>query len=297
MQFKNLDANGAVFFQRQLELIKSRTYDVLYADLQARSLFPVNNEGGSGITSITFRTFDKVGMAKIINNYAKDLPRADVAGKETTIPVRELGISFGYTVKEIESSRLTGVPLDQRRADAALRAIEEEVNNIAFNGHADSGLPGFFSNENIPTGTAPNGGWATATPDQILFDINDTFGDVFEDTQMKERADTLLLSPDKWNLITSTARSTNSDTTILQYVVNNSPFLNSADDVIPVNEVATGEMWVYTRRPDKVELQIPSELQFFAPQEQGLEFVVPGMSSIAGINLYYPLSAAHRTGL
>ena len=72
-----LDADGAVFFQRQLEHIKSKSYDVLYADLIARTLFPVSNEGGMGVTSITYRTYDQIGSAKIISAYADDLPRAD----------------------------------------------------------------------------------------------------------------------------------------------------------------------------------------------------------------------------
>ena len=117
-----LDADGAVFFQRQLEHIKARSYDVLYAELKARSLFPVSNEGGPGITTIVYRTYDQAGAAKIINAYADDLTRADVAGKETTIPVRSVGISYGYNLDEIQSSQLTGAALDQRRANAARRS-------------------------------------------------------------------------------------------------------------------------------------------------------------------------------
>ncbi len=301
--FKLLDAPQGAFFQRELELIKSQSYDVQYADLIARSLFPVSNEGGFAITSITYRSYDKVGAAKLINNYAKDLPRADVGGKEVTIPVKEAGTSYGYTVKEIAASQLTGRSLDQQRANASRRSVEELINDIAFNGRTDAGLPGFLSNPNIPTVTVVNGAggtpqWTTKTPDEILFDINDLFGDIFENTKMKERADTLLLPPTNWNYIASTPRASNSDTTILQYIVQNSPFLNSVDDVIPVNELVgagTGGvniMVAYTRRPDKLQLEIPGELQYFAPQEQGLEIVIPGMASIAGVNVYYPLSAA-----
>jgi len=301
--FKMMDAVGGAFFQRELELIKAQSYDVLYADLPARNLFPVSNEGGFAITSITYRSYDKVGAAKLINNYAKDLPRVDVGGKEITIPVKDLGASYGYNIKEIAASQSTGRSLDQIRANAVRRAIEESINEIAFNGNADAGLPGFLSNPNIPSVTVVNGAggtpqWTTKTPDEILFDVNDLFGDIFENTKMKERADTLLLPPTNWNYIASTPRASNSDTTILQWLVQNSPFLSSTDSVIPVNElVGAGTagvniMVAYTRRPDKLQLEIPGELQFFAPQEQGLEFVIPTMESIAGVNLYYPLSAA-----
>ena len=58
------DADGAVFFQRQLEFIKAKSYDVLYAELKARQVFPVSMEAGPGVTSITYRTYDQAGAAK-----------------------------------------------------------------------------------------------------------------------------------------------------------------------------------------------------------------------------------------
>lgn len=304
-----LDADGAVFFQRQLEHIKARSYDVQYAELKARMLFPVSNEGGPGITTITYRTYDQVGAAKIINAYANDLPRADVAGKETTIPVRSVGISYGYNLDEIQASQLTGAALDQRRANAAVRSIEQKINDVAYFGDSASGLPGLFSNPNIPTGNVVDPGsgteWVNKTPDEILFDINDAMADIFETTKMVERPNTLLLPPAQWSYIMSTARSDNSDTTIAQYVAQNSPYLNSVDDIIPVNECAASEnpelssdaMVAYDRSPDKLQLEIPVELEMLPVQQKNLEFIVPGRNRLAGLNIYYPLSLNIVTGI
>jgi hypothetical protein len=304
-----VDADGAFFFQRQLELIKARSYDVRYAELKARMLFPVSNEGGPGITSITYRTYDMAGAAKIINAYADDLPRADVAGKETTIPVRSVGISYGYNLDEIQASQLTGASLDQRRANAARRSNEQVVNDVAFFGDSEAGLPGLFSNPNIPTGAVVNPGagteWVNKTPDEILFDVNDLFADIFETTKMVEQGNTLLLPPNQWSYIMSTPRSSNSDTTIAQYLVQNSPYLNSMEDIIPVNECAaannpllsTDAMVAYDRSPDKLQLEIPVELEMLPVQQKNLEFVVPGRSRLGGLNIYYPLSLAIATGI
>lgn len=304
-----MDADGAFFFQRQLEHIKARSYDVRYAELKARMLFPVSNEGGAGVTSITYRTYDQAGSAKIINAYADDLPRADVAGKETTIPVRSVGISYGYNLDEIQSSQLTGSSLDQRRANAARRSNEQVVNDVAFFGDATSGLPGLFSNPNIPTGAVVNPGsgtaWVNKSPDEILFDINDLFADIFETTKMVEQGNTLLLPAAQWSYIMSTPRASNSDTTIAQYVAANSPYLTSIDDIIPVNECAAANnpeltadaMVAYDRNPDKLQLEIPVELEMLPVQQKNLEFVVPGRSRLAGLNIYYPLSLAIATGI
>lgn len=303
------DADAGFFFQRQLEHIKAKSYDVQYAELQARSLFPVSNEAGAGAQLITYRTYDQVGSAKIINAYADDLPRADVSGKETTIPVRSVGTSFGYNVDEIAASAMTGQGLEQRRANASRRSVEQVVNDVAFFGDATSGLPGLFTNPNIPTGSVVNPGsgteWVNKTPDQILFDINDLFADIFETTKMVERGNTLLLPPSQWSYIASTPRSSNSDTTILQYVVQNSPYLSSEADVIPVNECAAANnpelsadaMVAYDRNPDKLQLEIPVELEYMPVQQKNLEFIIPGRSRLAGLNIYYPLSINIATGI
>jgi hypothetical protein len=303
------DADGAVFFQRQLEYIKSKSYDVKYADLPAREVFPVSNEAGAGVSSITYRTYDQVGDAKIINGYADDLPRADVAGKETTIQVYSVGSSYGYTLDEINASRLTGVALDQRRANASMRAVEQFINRVAFYGDSDYGLPGFFSNPNIPTGSVVDQGsgteWANKSPDEILFDINDGASDIFELTKMVERPSNLWIAPAQYSYIASTPRSANSDMTILAYIVANSPYLTSMDQVKPLNECAAVNnpllsedafVW-YNLDPDKLQLEIPLELEYLAVQVQGLEFTVPGRARLAGLNVYYPLSANILTGI
>jgi hypothetical protein len=303
-----LDASGAIFFHRQLEHIKANSYDVKYPQLKARMLFPVSSEAGPGAQTITYRTYDQAGAAKIINAYADDLPRADVAGKETSIPIRSVGISYGYSLDEIKASEMTGSSLDQRRANAAVRSVEQVINDVAFFGDAASGLPGLFTNPNIPQGNVFNPGagteWVNKTPDEILFDVNDLFADIFETTKMVERGNTLLLPPAQWSYIMSTPRASNSDTTIGQYLATNSPYLNSVDDIIPVNECSSDYnpygadcMVAYDRNPDKVQLEIPVELEMMPVQQRNLEFVVPGRNRLAGLNIYYPLAFAIATGI
>ena len=204
---------------------------------------------------------------------------------------------------------MTGASLDQRRANAARRSNEQVVNDVAFVGDAESNLPGLFSNPNIPTGAVVNPGsgtvWTAKTADEILFDINDLFADIFETTKMVEQGNTLLLPPSQWSYIMSTPRASNSDTTIAQFVAQNSPYLNSIDDIIPVNECAaannpllsTDAMVVYDRSPDKLQLEIPVELEMLPVQQKNLEFVIPGRSRLGGLNIYYPLSLAIGTGI
>lgn len=303
------DAEGAIFFQRELEFVKAKSYDVKYADKKIRELFSVSNEAGPGVTTINYKTYDRSGAAKVINAYADDLPRADVAGTETTINVRSVGISFAYNIDEIQSSQLVGRQLDQRRANAAFEAVEQTVNDVGFFGDSVSGMPGLFSNPNIPTGdvTDPGSGteWVNKTPEEILDDINSVFADIVVVTKMKERADRLLLPVAQWNYIVATPRSINSDTTILQYVVNNSPYISSAENIIPINEcaavnnplLAKDAMVAYDSSPDAAQLEIPVELEWLPLEQRNLEFITNGRARLAGLNIYYPLAFNIATGI
>ena len=296
--FKNvtiLDNAGQAFFARELEHIKATSYDVIYADLIARELFPVSNEAPEGVDSITYRTYDMVGSARIINNYADDLPRADIMGKEVTIPARAIGTSFGYSRDEILKSQMTGLPLDQRRANAAQRAWEEKVDSIAWLGSAIDGLIGFLSHPNIPSlASGVAGGWiASGDPDAIIADVNAAFGKVRADTRMKENPNTLLLPVLEYNYISGTPRASNSDTTILTFLLAN---VIGLKEVRPVNELVTDAV-IYDKSPDKLQLEIPKELEFLPPQEVGLELKIPAWGKTAGVNIYYPLSVLKITSI
>ena len=144
-QNMRLDANEQVFFDNQLALVKSRTYDVQHKALKALQLLPVSTEQDPGATHIIWRSYDKVGMAKIIADYANDFPRADIGGVEHSSPVKDIGASYGYSVKEIRRAQKAGISLDTKRAEAARRAIDEKQDTIAWKGDAKAKLPGFWN--------------------------------------------------------------------------------------------------------------------------------------------------------
>lgn len=304
--YVNLDADQAVFFQRELEAIKAKSYDVKYAELKARQVLPVSFEAGPGAESITYRQYDMTGVAAIIANYAKDLPRADIKAKEFTAKVKSLGASYGYSVQEIRASQMTGKGLEQRRANAAKRAIEQKINSIAFFGDSASGLEGFINNPNIGSYTVPNDGsgnstlWTNKTPDQIIRDLNGLAHKTVEDTKGVDPADTILLPLSRYNYIASTPRSSTSDTTILEFFLKTSPYIK---EVSWLNELETAgqgnskRMIAYRRSPDYLTLEIPQDFEQFPEQEQGLEFVVPCHARIGGVIIYYPLSVAKGDGI
>jgi hypothetical protein len=147
--------------------------------------------------------------------------------------------------------------------------------------------------------------WALKTADEILLDITNAIGNVFAVTRQKERPSKVMIPTLQWNLINTRPRSIHSDTTVLNYIVQNSPFISSAEDIIPIPELAgagtldpgADVMVIYSPDPDKLQLEIPMELQFLAPQPKGLQIEVPGWAKIGGVNVYYPMSASIIEGI
>ncbi len=301
----NLDAGESAFFARELESIKTRTYDIQYPEYKATRLIPVSTDAGTGAESITYRSFDMVGVMKIIANYADDLPRADDKRAEYTTPVRSLGGSYGYNVQEIRNAQHAGRPLNQRKAAAVRQAYEQAVNKIAWFARTTDGvyggLQGMIYNPNITKDTPGSGGaWISTprTPAQVLLDMNQGINDVINLTKGVEVPDTMLLPLDEYGFVNTLARSDTSDLTVLEYFKRNQPgvtveWVSELADVDPKPSGGAGPsnlMVTYKRSPDKLTLELPQLFEQFPAQERGLEFLVPAHGRHGGVIIYYPLS-------
>jgi len=303
----NLDANESAFFARELEHVKTKTYDIKYANLKAFQMVPVSTEAGPTAESITYEQYDARGVAKIIADYSDDLPRADVVAKEFTSPVKSIGNSYGYSIQEIRAAQERKRSLPTRKASAARRGHDQEHNRIAWFGDANTNLPGFLSNANIPVLTLAADGAGSSTkfvdktPDQIIRDLNRMPNSIRALTKGVENPDTLLLPYEAYDHIASTPRSTTSDTTILEFFLrSNSAGIKFVEPVNEMEGAGTGGVNVamcYDRNPDTLTLEMPQPFEQFPAQERGLEFIIPCHSRIGGTIVYYPLACVKVEGV
>ncbi len=303
--FTNLDAAESVFFERELEHRKSKTYDVIRAPLKAFELIPVSTEAGAGAESIVYEQYDSTGIAKIIANYADDLPRADVKGKEFTAMVKSVGNSYGYSLQEVRAAQMAGKSLEQRKANAAGRSQREKWNKIAFFGDEENNLPGWLNNPNVPSapvaaGSSGDTEWVNKSPSEKLKDMNDAANAIVALTNGAEIPDTLVLPIEQYSDIASTARSDTSDTTILEYFLKNNPYIKSvewANELAGAFPGGTDGFIVYRRDPDAMEFEMPVSFEQLPVQEKGLEYLVNCHSRVAGTIVRYPLSQSFKYGI
>ena len=313
MNFDDAEA-ASVFFARELDFVKSQSYDVEYPEFTALSLFPMSSEVDPGAETVTYYSYDKTGLAKIISNYATDLPRADVKGKPTTAIIKSLGDSYGYSIQEMRASRMAGKSLDTRKAESARYQIDYLNNKIAWNGDAETGLKGVLSTDNdVPLYTVANGAkgttsWADKTEDEILADITGMLKQMATVTKKVEKPDTLALSSDAYIEIQN-KRIGGTATTVLKYIQDNIPDIKQivscpeldADSVEtnPYAAASDGKAVALLFKNDSRKLSIENPLPFmqYPIQTQGLEVVVPCEARTAGAMIYYPMSLLIAVGV
>lgn len=300
------DAAESPFFLRQLEHIKVQVQEVMYTGLKARKLLPVSMEAGAGAEYITWRQFDKVGVARLIRDYSMDLPRVDVLASEFfQNPVHGLGASFGYNVQEIRAAQKAGLPLDQRRAAAATEAILRLEDDLAFFGDARSKLVGFFNLPNSTEVTLPADGagssalWSTKTADQILRDLNLLANTIVETTKEVEIPDTLLLPTVLYNLAATKRIGIDSNNTVLKFFLDTNPYIKDVEPVVKLAGAGAGStnrIIAYRRDPMKLTMEVPLDVTQHEVQKEGLEYTVPVESRFGGVLVYKPLSVAFSDG-
>lgn len=311
MRFDSAEA-ASVFFARELDQVKTKTYDKQYPELSALANFPITTEVNEGAETMTFYSYDIAGMAEIINNYATDLPRVDVKGESHTADIRSIGDSYGYNVQEMRASRMAGKSLDARKGAAARRASDYLVNKIAFAGDKKHNLVGIFSEDNdIPVYTLSTvtidgvqyTDWAHKTADQILEDINGMQKFIDKITMSIEKPDTLAL-PSYIYMDLATRRIPDTETTVLSFLKEHAPYLKNFESMAELQDTATdvntsgqNVAFMYTKDAEKFSLEIPLPFYQYPLQVTKLETEVPCETRTAGLIIYYPLSMLLAYGI
>lgn len=297
--------SASVFFARELDQVKAKTYDKQYPELSALANFPITSEVNEGAETMTYYSYDITGMAAIINNYATDLPRVDVKGESHTANIKSVGDSYGYNVQEMRASRMAGKSLDARKGAAARRAADYMVNKIAFAGDKQHHLIGIFSEENdIPLFTLSEveidgvkyTDWAHKTADQILEDVNGMQKFIDKITMSIEKPDTLAL-PSYIYMDLATRRIPDTETTVLSFLKDHAPYLKNFESMSELQDTATdvnptgkNVAFMYTKNEEKFSLEIPLPFYQYPLQVQKLETEVPCETRTAGLVIYYPFS-------
>lgn len=302
MRFNNFDSSESRWLAEQVDEVKSELYNIEYGEYRARELIPLDLNTRPHAETITYKTYNRIGMFKIISNAGQDLPKLDSVVKKRTVQVKHIGAEYGWTTNDIRIAMRHGESLDDQEGLMAREAHIATENKIAWHGSVEDGLDGLIEHPNaieivLPADGA-NGGTSLSSKEsdaakmyRDLVTIANTSAHV---TNGKERADTLLL-PMRCHTAISNAKYTDNET-VLSFFLRNNPNIKMVDWLAELsNSSASGDdtYLVYKRDRRKLQLVTPLEFQQRAPQEVGLSINIPCEASCAGVVLHRPLSVAY----
>lgn len=289
-----LREDAGVFFARQLDYVRTKIYERLTPAMRAFDMVPVNTDVPDWAETVTQRSFDTVGVAKIIANYADDLPRADVTSGETVVKVKDIGVSYGYNVSELRASEATGAALDTKKASAARKAVDVKVAQLAMLGEAVYGLFGLLNHPNIGTTTGLTGDWGNVatTGAMILADLNIMTQAVPGQSKGIHRTTRLAMADTDYNIANTKFVADSGGKTAMQIYRENNPGVT----IVPVVELrdagAGGLNAIIASEFDSDNYAFEMVMPFnqLPAQARNLELVVPCLARAGGVNVTYPLA-------
>ena len=311
MNFADAMQANLGFVTSQTSHIEAQVYRIRYPDVDYAAMIPVDTTAGEWSKTVTYFSMDAAGRAGWINGNGKDIPvvGAQMEKHETTVYTAGIGYSYGF--EEVNQARMLGIGLEAEKASAARRAYEEMVYRIAFTGDAEKGFEGLFGYTGVPAASVANDGtssgttWASKTPDLILRDVNAMLIGMSTDTQTVEMADTLILPIERFQTIAS-QRLTDTSMTILEFLRQNNVYTATTGAQLTIRGMrglltagagSSARMIAYRRSPEVLKLHIPMPHRFLPLQVEGLQFTVPGVFRLGGLDIRLPKAVRYGDAL
>lgn len=312
---KLLDAQSAVgFVQSNLYNVEQTVYQTKYPSYSYADYAPVITEGSEWAIGTTFYSGDIAGSMEWFAASAFDVPNADISMSQFTQGYHLSALGFQYNLEEISRAQMAGRNLSAEKAVAARKVAERFAFYKFLQGDTTKGMQGLFNYAGVPTATAAATGtgssplWANKTQDQILTDINAALLGIYTSTLETEMADTIVLPTSRWLKLSSVARTSQSDTTTLNYLERNNIYTAQTNGQ-PLRILAsrlletagaggTARMIAYRRDPEVVRFHLPMPYRIMAPEPmRALTVQVPGIMRMGGTEVRLPNAISYIDGI
>lgn len=297
------DANETAFLTRQIEHVRSQTFEVMYGPRLARDFLPSATDIPGWASYIVEVIYDSFGRAKVVAPGATDLPRVDMTVSESTYKVVDLGAAYGWTLRELEQAVGTNTPLSAKKAEYCKIAIDTGLDELLFNGKLTSvdqtvlGMVGIANHASVPIVASVNAGstWVALDAAKILTDLNTLLSTVSQNTLQMFEANQIILPPREYDHIARLRVSTLGNQTVLQAFKETNPGVNVAKWFRLTGAGASGENRIiaYNKSPAVLEAIVPQEFRQLPPQVKGYETVINANARCGGVRWHHPKAAAY----
>lgn len=304
------DAGEGLFLLQELQVIEQQLYETPFGQLKAEKLIPFQFDVPAGAQEWGYDRVTPSGMAQWIAADAKDLPSVNVDRERVTFPINWHGISYSYTLKDLKAAMFSGMPLEAMKARAARRGIDSHRNQVLLTGDDTLGYEGFINSSEVTQDTVANGKWdgTGATPDEIIQEFNQVIFLIGTLTRENYWPDTLCVPAMVYAYLTTTPRSSTSDTTIWEYMRDNNEYIKNLEMLVElgpttdtggegVGDSGNGRAIFYKKSPDVVVAKIAVLFEQLPPQVKGFSFETPCYGAFGGTHWRVPIAGYYLDGV
>lgn len=225
---------------------------------------------------------------------------------KTQSPLALWGMQIGWTLPELESAQKLGRPVDQQKFAGMQLKYQMDVDEQVYVGDAGLGLTGLVNGALVTNvANATTGGWATATPAQILADVNELLNSVWAASAYAVMPERLLIDPLNYGRLVSTIVSSAGNISILEFLKNNS-LSNAVNgrplDIQPLKWLVnrgvgnTNRMVAYTKQMDRVRFPLVP-LQRTPLEYRDLRQLTTYFGRLGAVEFVYPETVGYRDGI
>ncbi len=296
------------FFTSNFEQFDKRFREVKYPDLYWNQVLPagsVDTGINPGAQSASYPTMDWRGKAGWRAKYAKNVNTVSFVTGKNRVPIESGAVSAIVDLEELEQVQF-GVQLDLRTKypEIMKKACQRHVEGTFFYGDGELGWHPFLDFPGVPTTVAGNGAsgaseWESKTPDEILADMNMAVIGMEVTTRKVHTATTIYLPTAHLGYIRSTARSANSDLSILEYFKRNNPGVEVLDLPYLADAGVSGaaRMIVMQKIEDNFYMPFPREFELLPPQFVDYTIKMYARYRFGAVNFVYPKAVAFVDGI
>ena len=306
---RTVDSSGA-FLVGELERLDQTMHEPLASvtwsrDIDLRSDVSIADETSS-FTNSTFAAAggpSGSGKAWVGKNTDAIQGIALDIGK-TASPLTLWAMQIGYTLPELESALKVGRPVDAQKHAGLTLKYNMDVDEQVYIGDAQLGLEGLVNSSKVGA-TNVSTTWATATPKQILDDINLVLNNAWVASGFAVCPDKLLLPPQQFASLTSRVVSDAGNISILEFIkinclamsVNGKPLDIQPSKWLVGRGVSNKDrMVVYTQSETRVRMPLVP-LQRTPLEYRDLRQLTTYFGRIGAVEWVYPETAYYADGL
>jgi hypothetical protein len=294
------------FLIPQLYRVHGAVLQTKYPSFDYAGLVPVNTDGSMWDIGTLVYSGDLAGAAAYIGGKAFDIPNASVNFTLGQSQFHLAGAGYELSLQEVNRSAAMNIPISDRKASAARLVSQKFIYDRVIRGSTEKNTTGLVNNASVPAANAPTGTWGTATPAQILADVNTVLNDVITNSGETAMPNALLL-PTTAFLTANNTQLTNTNTSLLTFIKQNNSFtamtgqeldIRASRELQSAGNGSTRRMVAYEKSPDNMEFFLPGMFEFLPPFAfSSMAWRVDGIMNVGQLEIYRPKTVSYRDNI